>query len=98
MNTSPATVSVTTPVSVALEHVRGWGLVEAFRLDHEGPGIYSWWDYRMLAFPKNQGLRIDHVLLSEPLAARCTAALIDRNERKGKQPSDHAPVVVEVDA
>ena len=82
----------------ALEHVRGWGLVDAFRLHHEAPGLYSWWDYRMLAFPKNQGLRIDHVLLSEPLAARCTAALIDRNERKGKQPSDHAPVVVEVDA
>jgi exodeoxyribonuclease-3 len=81
----------------ALEHVRAWGLVDAFRLHHEAPGLYSWWDYRMLAFPKNQGLRIDHVLLSEPLAARCTAALIDRNERKGKQPSDHAPVVVEVE-
>ena len=44
-----------------------------------------------------EGLRIDHVLLSEPLAAKCTAALIDRDERKGKQPSDHAPVVVELD-
>ncbi len=82
----------------ALEHVRAWGLVDAFRLHHDAPGLYSWWDYRMLAFPKNQGLRIDHVLLSEPLAARCTSALIDRNERKGKQPSDHAPVVVEVEA
>ena len=81
----------------ALEHVRAWGLVDAFRLHHEEPGLYSWWDYRMLAFPKNQGLRIDHVLLSEPLAARCTGALIDRDERKGKQPSDHAPVVVELD-
>jgi exodeoxyribonuclease-3 len=82
----------------ALEHVRAWGLVDAFRLHHQAPGLYSWWDYRMLAFPKNQGLRIDHVLLSEPLAARCTGALIDRSERKGKQPSDHAPVVVEIDA
>jgi exodeoxyribonuclease-3 len=81
----------------ALEEVRAWGLVDAFRLHHEGPGFYSWWDYRMLAFPKNQGLRIDHVFLSEPLAKRCTAASIDRNERKGKQPSDHAPVVVELD-
>jgi exodeoxyribonuclease-3 len=51
----------------------------------------------MLAFPRNQGLRIDHVFLSEPLAKRCTAASIDRNERKGKQPSDHAPVLVELD-
>ena len=81
----------------ALEHVRAWGLVDAFRLHHEEGGLYSWWDYRMLAFPKNQGLRIDHVFLSEPLAARCRAARIDRSERKGKQPSDHAPVVVELD-
>ena len=82
----------------ALEHVRAWGLVDAFRLHHEEGGLYSWWDYRMLAFPRNQGLRIDHVFLSEPLAARCRAARIDRNERKGKQPSDHAPVVVEIEA
>lgn len=81
----------------ALDEVREWGLVDGFRLHHDAPGLYSWWDYRMLAFPKNQGLRIDHVLLSEPLAARCRSALIDRNERKGKQPSDHAPVVVELD-
>ena len=81
----------------ALENVRGWGLVDAFRLHHQEPGFYTWWDYRMLAFPKKEGLRIDHVLLSEPLAARCTAALIDRDERKGKQPSDHAPVVVELE-
>jgi exodeoxyribonuclease-3 len=81
----------------ALESVRAWGLVDAFRLHHKAPGFYTWWDYRMLAFPRNQGLRIDHVFVSEPLAEKCTAALIDRNERKGKQPSDHAPVVVELD-
>jgi len=81
----------------ALDEVRAWGLVDSFRLHHDGPGFYSWWDYRMLAFPRNQGLRIDHVFLSEPLARRCTAATIDRNERKGKQPSDHAPVVVDLD-
>jgi exodeoxyribonuclease-3 len=80
----------------ALESVRAWGLVDAFRLHHQAPGFYTWWDYRMLAFPKNQGLRIDHVLVSEPVAATCSAAIIDRNERKGKQPSDHAPVVVEL--
>jgi exodeoxyribonuclease-3 len=80
----------------ALEEVRAWGLTDAFRLHHEEPGFYSWWDYRMLAFPKNQGLRIDHIDLSEPLAGRCTGAAIERNERKGKQPSDHVPVVVEL--
>jgi len=81
----------------ALEEVRAWGLVDAFRLHHEAPGLYSWWDYRMLAFPRNQGLRIDHVLLSRPLAQRCSGAIIDREERKGKQPSDHAPVVVDLE-
>jgi exodeoxyribonuclease-3 len=81
----------------ALEHVRQWGLVDAFRLHCDQPGFYSWWDYRMLGFQKDDGLRIDHVLLSEPLAARCRAATIDREERKGAQPSDHAPVIVELD-
>jgi exodeoxyribonuclease-3 len=81
----------------ALASVRAWGLVDGFRLHHQAPGFYTWWDYRMLAFPRNRGLRIDHVLLSGPLAARCSAAHIDRNERKGKQPSDHAPVVVTLD-
>jgi exodeoxyribonuclease-3 len=79
------------------EEVRAWGLVDAFRMHHPEPGFYSWWDYRMLAFPRNRGLRIDHVELSEPLAHRCTGATIDRDERKGKQPSDHVPVVVELD-
>ena len=81
----------------ALAEVCAWGLVDGFRIHHQEPGLYSWWDYRMLAFPKNQGLRIDHVLLSRPLAERCRSATIDRNERKGKQPSDHAPVLVELD-
>jgi exodeoxyribonuclease-3 len=77
----------------ALEKVRAWGLVDAVRLHHEQPGLYTWWDYRMLGFPKNRGLRIDHVLVTEPLARRCVEAFIDREERKGKQPSDHAPVL-----
>jgi exodeoxyribonuclease-3 len=80
----------------ALEAVRRWGFVDAFRMHHQAPGFYTWWDYRQLAFPRNQGLRIDHVFLSEPAAATCQAALIDRNERKGRQPSDHAPLIVEL--
>jgi exodeoxyribonuclease-3 len=80
----------------ALAQVAGFGLVDAFRRHRPEPGLYSWWDYRMLAFPKNQGLRIDHVLMTEALASRTTGARIDRDERKGKQVSDHAPVVVEL--
>ncbi|MDH4180464.1 MAG: exodeoxyribonuclease III [Betaproteobacteria bacterium] len=78
---------------------RDWialGLVDSFRLFDQPPNAFSWWDYRMLAFPKNRGLRIDHVLLSPALARRCTAARIDRNERKGEKPSDHAPVIAEL--
>ena len=81
----------------ALRGVTDWGLIDAFRLKRPEPGLYSWWDYRMLAFPKNVGLRIDHVFATPPLAERATVAAIDRDERKGKQPSDHAPVVVEFD-
>jgi exodeoxyribonuclease-3 len=71
--------------------------VDAFRLRRPEDGLYSWWDYRMLGFPRNDGLRIDHVLVASSLAGRCTAASIDRDERKGKLPSDHAPVIVELD-
>lgn len=80
----------------ALQEVCAFGLVDTLRLHHAEPGLYSWWDYRMLAFPKNQGLRIDHIFVTEPLVRRCSAASIDRNERKGKQPSDHAPVLAEL--
>ncbi len=72
------------------------GLADSFRLFEQPPATFSWWDYRQLAFPKNRGLRIDHVLLSAPLAARCRACRIDRNARKGEKPSDHAPVVAEI--
>jgi exodeoxyribonuclease-3 len=71
----------------------GLGLADSFRLFEQPPKTYSWWDYRQLAFPKNNGLRIDHILVSPPLAARCTECRIDRNARKGEKPSDHAPVI-----
>lgn len=80
----------------ALRALAAWGWVDAIRLHHDGPGPYSWWDYRMLAFPKGNGLRIDHVFLTRPLAERCTRAWVDREQRKGKLPSDHAPVLVEL--
>lgn len=79
----------------ALQRILDFGLVDSFRLHNEEPGFYSWWDYRMLGFPKNRGLRIDLILVSHPLATRVRRSFIDREERKGKQPSDHAPVFVE---
>ena len=72
------------------------GLKDSFRLFDQPEKTFSWWDYRQLAFPKNRGLRIDHILLSAPLAARCTACRIDRNARKGEKPSDHAPVIADL--
>jgi len=78
---------------------RSWlalGLKDGFRLFDQPEKTFSWWDYRQLAFPKNRGLRIDHILLSPPLAAKCTACRIDRNARKGERPSDHAPVIAEL--
>jgi len=78
----------------ALHDLCAWGLVDAFRLHHSEGGVYSWWDYRQLSFPKNHGLRIDHILVTPPLAARCTDARIDREARKGQGASDHAPVIV----
>ncbi|MCC6641700.1 MAG: exodeoxyribonuclease III [Deltaproteobacteria bacterium] len=82
-------------VRTALRRVMDWGLVDTFRLHHVDGGFYSWWDYRQLAFPRNDGLRIDHILATAPLAKRCTAASIDREARKGAQPSDHVPVLAE---
>lgn len=79
------------------EAILDWGLVDVFREHHAEGGLYSWWDYRMLGFPKNNGLRLDYVLATKRLAGKCTAAEIDRDERKGTKPSDHAPVVVEFD-
>jgi exodeoxyribonuclease-3 len=73
------------------------GLVDAFRLFEQPEKSWSWWDYRNLAFRRNQGLRIDHVLVSEALRAGVRACGIDRAPRKNERPSDHAPVWVELD-
>ena len=77
----------------ALADVCGWGLTDVFRQLHPDGGVYSWWDYRRLGFAKNDGLRIDHIWATAALASRCTGASIDRDERKGEKPSDHAPVI-----
>lgn len=72
------------------------GLADAFRLFPQPEKSFSWWDYRQLAFPKNHGLRIDHILLSDALVKRCRSCSIDRAMRKGLKPSDHAPVIAEI--
>ncbi len=80
----------------ALTKLIDWGLVDVFRAQHPEPGQYSWWDYRMSAFRRNHGLRIDLLLATKPLFARCASSLIDRKPRELERPSDHTPVVVEI--
>jgi exodeoxyribonuclease-3 len=74
------------------------GLHDSFRLFEQPPKSWSWWDYRNLAFRKNQGLRIDHILVSEALKPRVLSCVIDKPTRKNERPSDHAPVIVELSA
>lgn len=81
----------------AFQRLLGLDLKDAFRLFEQGEKLFSWWDYRQMAFRRNMGLRIDHILLSGPLAARCTACVIDKVPRKWEQPSDHTPVVATID-
>ena len=83
----------------AFERVCAFGLIDAYRRHHAEPARFSWWDYRAGCFQKNFGMRIDHLLVSKPLAERIVWAEIDREARKGKPtPSDHAPVLIDVDA
>ena len=74
------------------------GLKDSFRLFEQPERSFTWWDYRMNAFRRKLGLRIDHILLSEPLAASCTSCAIDIEPRKLERPSDHAPVFADVSA
>jgi len=75
-----------------------WGLVDAYRLHHREPGRYTWWDYRAGSFHKNFGMRIDHLLVTTLVAQRTKWADIDREARKGKPvPSDHTPLVIDID-
>jgi exodeoxyribonuclease III len=90
---------VSEPERRAFARLVEWGLVDAYRLHRPEPQRYTWWDYRAGQFHKNYGMRIDHVLVTKPLAARSRWAEIDREARKGKPtPSDHAPLVVDLDA
>jgi exodeoxyribonuclease-3 len=81
----------------ALAEVMAFGLHDALRKHTDEAGIYTWWDMRGGAFHKGEGLRIDHFLVSAPALGSCTAVTVDRDARKGKSPSDHAPVVATFD-
>ena len=87
---------VTKPERDAIQRLEHWGLVDTFRKLYDSDHLYSYWDYRRGDFHQGRGMRIDLVLATPPVAERVTWALVDRNARKGKQPSDHAPVVVDL--
>jgi len=89
-------VLCSTPERDALKRVLDAGLFDSFRLFNEDGGHYSWWDYRQGAFRRNLGLRIDLILASEALRARCRAGAIDRAPRKWERASDHTPVSLEI--
>ncbi len=84
------------PERDAFRQFVGLGLSDAFRLFDQAEKSYSWWDYRMMGFRRNHGMRIDHILLSESLASECATCRIDREPRKLERPSDHAPVIAEI--
>lgn len=79
----------------AFKQLQGFGLHDCFRLFEQHENIFTWWDYRAGAFRRNQGLRIDHILVSPALRALCTSCRIDTTPRKLERPSDHAPVIAE---
>jgi exodeoxyribonuclease-3 len=89
---------VSEPEREAFRRLCRWGLADAYRLHHTEPGRFTWWDYRAGNFHKNFGMRIDHLLVTDALARRTVWAEIDREARKGKPiPSDHTPLVIDVD-
>lgn len=89
-------VLVSEPERAALRKLLALGLHDSFRLFEQPEHTFTWWDYRMAAFRRNMGLRIDHILLSDALASTCTACTVDKDMRRLERPSDHAPVVAEL--
>lgn len=89
------TILVSDAERKAIEKLTDWGLTDVFRKHHSEPGLYSWWDYRMNAFRRNLGMRIDHIWTTHSLAERSRSIYIDKEPRKLERPSDHAPVVAE---
>jgi exodeoxyribonuclease-3 len=88
---------VTPPERERVARLCEWGMVDVFRARYDDSELFSYWDYRRGDFHEHRGMRIDLVLATKPLADRARWALVDRNARKGKQPSDHAPVITDFD-
>ena len=84
------------PERAALKSLFDLGLKDSFRLFEQPERSFTWWDYRMNAFRRKMGLRIDHILLADELAKSGTACTIDIEPRKNERPSDHAPVIAEI--
>ena len=79
-----------------LQQIKDWGFADAFRLHNEEGGKFTWWDYRAGAFRRNMGLRIDHVWVTEALVSRSVRTWIDLDPRTWEKPSDHAPMIAEI--
>jgi exodeoxyribonuclease-3 len=84
---------VSPPERNAFQELINLGLTDSFRMFEQAPKTFSWWDYRMMGFRRNAGMRIDHILLSEALKEKCSASIVDKEPRTWEQPSDHAPVI-----
>jgi exodeoxyribonuclease-3 len=80
----------------AFQQLVDLGLTDSFRMFEQAPKSFSWWDYRMMGFRRNAGMRIDHILLSDALKEKCNSSMIDKEPRTWEQPSDHAPVIAEI--
>lgn len=89
-------VLVSPPERAAFRNLESLGLKDSYRLFEQAEKTFSWWDYRMMAFRRNMGMRIDHILISAALVPQCKSCVIDKAPRKLERPSDHTPVVVEL--
>ena len=87
---------VSPPERDAFQELIKLGLSDSFRIFEQAPKTFSWWDYRMMGFRRNAGMRIDHILLSEALKEKCGASIVDKEPRTWEQPSDHAPVIATI--
>lgn len=87
---------VSPPERDAFQELVKLGLSDSFRIFEQAPKTFSWWDYRMMGFRRNAGMRIDHILLSEALKEKCGASVVDKDPRMWEQPSDHAPVIATI--
>ena len=87
---------VSPPERNAFQELIKLGLSDSFRMFEQAPKTFSWWDYRMMGFRRNAGMRIDHVLLSKALQEKCSSSIVDKEPRAWEQPSDHAPIIATI--